>query len=115
MKILIDQNISYKLKSINNSTQFQFIHVSDVGLSDKSDLEIWNYSKTNNLTILTFDTDFYNLSLLNQSFPKIILLQIGNCSTKNLIEILIQRENNIKEFINDPLNEKLYCLKIKIL
>lgn len=69
---------------MNAKTQFEFIRVSDIGLTNASDIEIWKYCKNNDLSILTFDTDFYNLSLLNQSFPKIILLQIGNNSTKKI-------------------------------
>ncbi|MBA2611258.1 MAG: DUF5615 family PIN-like protein [Bacteroidetes bacterium] len=112
MKILVDQNISYKLKTFNQNTPFEFIHVSDVGLAGKSDLEIWNYSKINNLVILTFDNNFYNLSLLNQSHPKILLLLIGNSSTKNLINVLLKKEKDILEFITGSDHEKIYCLKI---
>ncbi len=112
MKILVDQNISYKLKALNKTSKFEFIHVSDVNLKGKSDIEIWNYSKNNNLTILTFDNDFYNLSVLNQSLPKIILLQVGNCATNNIIALLLKHEKNIFEFITNPDNIKLYCLKL---
>jgi predicted nuclease of predicted toxin-antitoxin system len=64
VKLLVDQNISYRLvKSIEQSfpgTQ----QVRRLGLENGSDKVIWEYAKAEEFTIVTFDSDFYDLSVL---------------------------------------------------
>ena len=86
MKILIDQNISFKVKYALNQYFPGTWHVSDVGLADKSDEEIWMFAKTNGFAILTCDIDFFDMSLLKNSPPKVVRLSGSNLSTKLLID-----------------------------
>jgi len=39
---------------------------------------VWQYAKDNNFIIVTKDSDFYDLSLVQGSPPKVIWLQSGN-------------------------------------
>jgi len=80
MKFLVDVNLP-KHFSFFNSPDFQF--VNDINLS-ATDTFIWNYALENNLTIITKDTDFYSRFLLEEKAPKIIHIQLGNCSLKEL-------------------------------
>ncbi|MEX0996284.1 MAG: DUF5615 family PIN-like protein [Flavobacteriaceae bacterium] len=80
MKFLVDVNLP-KHFSYFNSPDFQF--VSDIDLS-ATDTFIWNYALENNLIIITKDTDFYTRFLLEEPAPKIIHIQLGNCSLKEL-------------------------------
>jgi len=64
VKLLFDQNISFRvLKKIQdifpNAEQAR-----SLGLEDSSDAEIWNFAKDNGYTIVTFDSDFYDFSLI---------------------------------------------------
>ncbi len=55
-RFLIDVNLPYYF-SIWNSPEF--LHLRDVGENWK-DEQVWNYAKTENLTIVTKDADFSN-------------------------------------------------------
>jgi len=80
VKILFDQNISFRLVNLLKTTFEQVDHVKSLGLTDATDLEIWNFAFKNNYTIVTFDSDFIDLATLKGSPPKIIWLRFGNSS-----------------------------------
>ena len=58
MKLLFDQNISFRI--IERITEIfpDAIHVHKAGLHNKKDSDIWNFAKKNNYAIVTFDSDF---------------------------------------------------------
>ena len=109
---LIDENISFKVAKLISEAYPGIVHVRDIGLTNVSDLQIWEYAKTNNLSIITFDNDFLNISLLKGYPPKIILLKVGNRSTKEIASILISQQEIIGEFLNEPSFKSLACLEI---
>ncbi len=111
MKLLFDQNISYRIiKGL--PTDFEgSVHVSDVALSDSRDRHIWQYSKENAYTIVTFDSDFYDISLINGHPPKIIWIRAGNLSTNDLITLLDQKKAQIQRFISTDQIES--CLELE--
>lgn len=58
MKLLFDQNISYRIVRLLYPTSPDCKHVSDVGLNGKSDFEICDYARVNNFIIVSFDAIF---------------------------------------------------------
>ena len=48
------------------------------------DSEIWQYAREQKLTIVTKDTDFSTLAILNEPPPWVIHLRIGNMTIRNL-------------------------------
>lgn len=102
MALLFDQNISYRiLKSISEDFPGSK-QVREVGLEEKTDLEIWNWAKSNTYSIVTFDADFVDLSLILKPPPKVIWLRLGNSSTRNISQVIKSRETEIKEFLANP-------------
>lgn len=78
MKLLFDQNISFRiLKKIEKDFP-EARQVRSIQLENKTDFEIWNYCKENNFSIVTFDADFFDISLLKGHPPKIIWIRSGN-------------------------------------
>ncbi len=112
MKLLFDQNISFRvIKKI--SSYFPLAkQVRELKLENLSDLEIWEYAKNNEYTIVTFDVDFIDLSNLKVNPPKIILLRSGNTSTEKIAKIIISKQELIKDFIINQDNEDIACLEI---
>jgi predicted nuclease of predicted toxin-antitoxin system len=102
MKLLFDQNISYRITRLLSSTFANSLHVSSVGLSNCNDSFIWQFAYLNNYTIVTFDADFYDLSILKGFPPKIIWLRTGNLITVKIIERLILNHSIIVSFIDNP-------------
>ena len=78
MKLLFDQNISFRLIKQITDVFPQAQQVMEVGLTDHNDSEIWEFAREHNYTIVTFDSDFYDLSVIKGTPPKIIWLRILN-------------------------------------
>ena len=113
MKLFFDQNISYRIiKQIEN--QFpNSIHTSTAGLNGQSDKEIRKYCQLHNYTIVTFDSDFYELANLYGHPPKIIWIRTGNMSTNNIAEILKAHATDIEDFITKADYKNVACLEIE--
>ncbi len=110
MKILIDENLSFKLKSKLKSVFPNLIHVSDISLSGEEDKDIFDKARKLNFdAIITNDEDYYWISLLKGTPPKIIWLRMGNMTTQNLVSVLSSKKQEIEMFIKE--NEEK-CLEI---
>ena len=109
MKLLFDQNISYKLVK---SLKYLFPgsnHVRLLSLESCSDKQIWEYAKKHDFIIVTQDSDFNERSLLLGYPPKIIWLRIGNTHTQYVDQLLKRSYQNITNFYQ---NSELGCLEI---
>ncbi|MGI8892469.1 MAG: DUF5615 family PIN-like protein [Bacteroidia bacterium] len=87
--------------------------VRQSGLENKGDNDIWLYARENSFTIVTHDSDFYEFSTLKGHPPKIIWLRTGNTSTKNLISLIMEKKEIIKEFIISEKYKEVSCLEIE--
>ncbi len=67
MKFLFDQNISPGIVKKANQTYPKFTHTQYVGLENAPDVQIFEYARLHGYTIVTFDTDFIDLQLINNS------------------------------------------------
>jgi predicted nuclease of predicted toxin-antitoxin system len=87
MKLLFDQNISFRaVKGIQDLFPLAK-QVCELGLENSSDRSIWNFAKKENYSIVTFDSDFYDLNLVLGTPPKIIWLRTGNATTEDIIKL----------------------------
>lgn len=113
MKLLFDQNISYRIVDKVDHLYDDCKQVSQVGLKNTNDLEIWQFARKENYTIVTFDSDFYDISLLKGYPPKIIWLRVGNATTQEIANILISSFTLIETFISDLQETNNACLEIQ--
>lgn len=97
MKLLLDENISYRILNSLTSIFPGSIHVGKED-SIKSDVEIFQFAKRNDFTILTFDEDFYDLQLMKGFPPKIIWLRVGNLSNLSLLSKIVSKKDEIEAF-----------------
>ena len=95
MKLLVDENLPPRLIQDLADLFPDSTHVSSVGLDSTPDAIIWEYAKTSGFTFLTKDKDFASLSFAWGAPPQVILLQTGNCSTADLIQMI---RNNVIRF-----------------
>jgi predicted nuclease of predicted toxin-antitoxin system len=109
MKLLFDQNISFRILRLLPKSFANCQQVRTVGLHNRSDMEIWHFAKLNGFTIVTFDADFFDISLLSGCPPKIIWLRSGNLSTAEIAERIILNYSFITHFID---NSDQSCLEI---
>ena len=109
MKLLFDQNISFRLVKRIADVFPEAKQVRSLGLENSDDREIWSFAKINGYAIVTFDADFYDFSLIWGHPPKIIWIHTGNKTTEEIEFILRNHQQNIELFIAD---QELACLEI---
>ena len=112
MKLLFDQNISNRLVAKITHLFSYAKQVKELKLEGATDRQIWKYAKTNSFTIVTFDSDFYDLSVLYGHPPKIIWLRVGNISTNDLSSFLESKYQIITDFINEEAYSTISCLEL---
>ena len=102
MKLLFDQNLSPKLVTRLADLFPDSSHVQSVGLDCAADDTVWEHARLNGFAIVTKDEDYNNLSVLRGSPPKVIWLQLGNCSTSQVEAVFRARFADIEAFEKDP-------------
>jgi predicted nuclease of predicted toxin-antitoxin system len=110
IKLLFDQNISFRILRHLPDIFLNSQQVRTIGLENAEDLEIWEYARDNGFTIVTFDADFYDISLIKSHPPKIVWLRSGNSATAEIVECISANRLNISDFIDDP---EQSCLEIR--
>ena len=113
MKLLFDQNISYRIISKLPEFFSDCKQVSSVGLENTGDIDIWQFAHDNDYVIVTFDSDFYDISLISGSPPKIIWLRTGNLTTIEIVKVLVGNLESISDFVSNPEFSDIACLEIE--
>jgi len=112
MRLLSDQNISHRVLDRLRQVMPEAKHIKELDLQGATDRQIWNFAKTQEFHIVTFDADFYDLVTLYGHPPKVIWLRLGNTSTQNLAECLLKNIETIQQFLMDENQKDLSCLEI---
>ena len=86
--------------------------VKFVQLISIDDAVIFKYAKDKDFAIVTFDEDYFTLSVLKGFPPKIIWLRTGNISTRNVEAILRSKRDTITNFLSDNREDAYGCLEI---
>jgi uncharacterized protein (DUF433 family)/predicted nuclease of predicted toxin-antitoxin system len=81
MKLLFDQNPSFKLCGHLTDLFPGTSQVRLVGLAESGDRAVWDYAKTNGFMLVSLDSDFAEMAALLGSPPKVIWLRCGNQPT----------------------------------
>ena len=89
MKLLFDENLSFKLCARLDDLFPGSSQVRLRGLAQADDLTIWRHAGANDFTLVSLDGDLAERAALAGSPPKVIWLRCGNRST-DLIESLLR-------------------------
>ncbi len=111
MKLLFDENISYRVVKKLLDLYPDSEQTTLLKLTGKKDREVWAYAQKHNFTIVTHDEDFRDLSTLLGFPPKVIWLHTGNLSTAILAELLRKKYLVIEDFFKDS---ESGCLEISL-
>jgi predicted nuclease of predicted toxin-antitoxin system len=102
LKLLLDQNTSYRLVDALSDIFPDSEHVRLVGLATADDEAVWTYAAANNLLLVSKDSDFRQRSFVFGPPPKVVWVALGNCSTDQIEAALRQRRDTIEQFAADP-------------
>lgn len=78
-KYLIDVNLPSRFSVWAGDEYEHVIHIND----ELKDSEIWQYAKEKNMTIVTKDTDFSDMIMMNTPPPRVIHIKLGNMKMKD--------------------------------
>jgi len=109
MKLLLDQNLSYKLVGDLQAWCPGTSQVRLLGMERADDKIIWDHARQQGFTIVTQDSDFHELSVLYGSPPKVVWLKCGNSSKDTVHRILSDNFQAINQFHQDP---QVGCLEL---
>lgn len=100
MKLLLDENLSRRIVPFIQDAFPGSTQVASLNMASASDVEIWQYAKSNGYVIVTKDADFQELCLLHGTPPKVLWLRIGNTSKAAITHLLIEHRSIIEETLS---------------
>lgn len=109
MKLLLDENLSFRLARSLAADFPDTAHLSQTGLLGAADLVIWEYAREHGYVIVTKDDDFRSLSLVKGAPPKVIWLRVGNAATNTITNLLRTHRAECEAFVSS-LEEALLVL-----
>jgi predicted nuclease of predicted toxin-antitoxin system len=102
MRLLFDQNLSYRLVTLLSEEYPGSVHVRDVGLGAADDRAVWDHAARNGPTIVSKDADFQQRAMLYGHPPKVVWVRLGNCTTNAAAALLRARHGDVLAFEADP-------------
>lgn len=105
MKFIIDTQLPPRLARFLKKMGYDSVHTThypDGHLLD--DQEIVFIAKSEERTVVTKDSDFLDNFVLKGAPPKVLLVEFGNISNNDLIQLFQQDLDNIVELFNDGNN-----------
>lgn len=102
MKLLLDENLSHRLVARLADVYPGSVHVRDAGLEGADDDAVWRYARERDLVVVSKDSDFHDRVLLAGPPPKVVSIRRGNCSTRDLEEILRRHRPDLEALRADP-------------
>jgi predicted nuclease of predicted toxin-antitoxin system len=90
-KYLIDVNLPYRFSLWKSD---DYVHQTDID-DEWTDSQIWDYARTNDLTIITKDADFSNRIIFHRPPPKVIHIRFGNMKMNDFFLIVTKIWNDV--------------------
>jgi predicted nuclease of predicted toxin-antitoxin system len=102
MKFWLNANLAPKIATwLCQEFNIDCVALLDLKEESLSDEEIFARARIANAVVITKDYDFVNLVTARGAPPQVIILSIGNCTNKVLIEILRKNFGEALKFIHD--------------
>jgi predicted nuclease of predicted toxin-antitoxin system len=73
-------------------------HVRELSLQEANDSVVWESAKQHGFMIVSKDSDFHQRSFVFGFPPKVIWVQLGNCTTTEVEQVIRKDFDAIKAF-----------------
>ena len=113
MRLLFDQNISFRILRLLQENFQDIAQVRTLGIENYTDQQLWEYAKQNDYAIVTFDADFADIAYVKGHPPKIIWLRTGNMTTTKIATPLIGYKHVIETFLTNKDYAEIACLELE--
>jgi predicted nuclease of predicted toxin-antitoxin system len=101
VKLLFDNNLSYKLVLQLAHLYPECSHIAALGLEAATDLEVWRYAQQHDCCLVTKDADFNDLLAAKGYPPKVLWIRLGNCTTAEIATLLRTHHETVNAFLED--------------
>lgn len=109
MKLLLDQNLSYRIVQSLQSAYPNSTQVALVDMAAATDKAIWDYAQRESYIIVTLDADFHEYSLLYSGPPLVVWLKCGNQPKQVILDKLLVSRDVIEQAVSDS---DIWCIEI---
>jgi predicted nuclease of predicted toxin-antitoxin system len=101
MRLLLDENVSWRLVAYLRPYCEAVLHVRDIGLDESPDTSIWRYARQHGYDLLTKDEDFVRLLLAEGFPPRVVALQNAQVPVRALADFLLTRLPQLENFLGE--------------
>ncbi|SHI30679.1 Predicted nuclease, contains PIN domain, potential toxin-antitoxin system component [Hymenobacter daecheongensis DSM 21074] len=112
MRLLLDENISWRLAAYLRPHCAAVLHVRDVGLANSPDTTIWRYARQHGYDIVTKDEDFLRLVITEGFPPRVVAIQNAQVPAAKLAEFLLAKLPQLREFLGEQTEFGLLLLRL---
>jgi predicted nuclease of predicted toxin-antitoxin system len=101
-RLLFDENLAARLVDQLRDLFPDSQHVRGVLGAAATDEQIWEWARNEGLVIVSKDEDFQRFSVWRGVPPKVIWIQLGNSSTRDVAALLRSAQPLILAFVAHP-------------
>jgi predicted nuclease of predicted toxin-antitoxin system len=76
------------------------LHIRELGRGGASDEDVWQLAVEHHCVLVTKDEDFHRLSVLRGGPPKVVWIRLGNCTTADIANLLLEHRADIHRFVD---------------
>lgn len=88
MRFLVDNQLPFALARFLAARCESSQHVSDIGLAQATDVQVWHYASVTSAILISKDGDFPHYASLPHATARLVWVRLGNCRTQILIEAI---------------------------
>ena len=97
-RLLFDEPLSERLCEALGDIFPDSAHVRLLGHGGAGDATVWELARTHGCLLVSKDGDFHRLAILRGAPPKFVWIQLGNCTTDQVAELLRRHHEAIVRF-----------------
>jgi predicted nuclease of predicted toxin-antitoxin system len=97
-RLFFDEPLSEELCEVLADIFPGSLHVRLLGHGGAPDPIVWELARTNGCLLVSKDEDFHRLAVLRGAPPKFVWVQLGNCSTNDIAQLLRRCHEDIVRF-----------------
>ena len=99
MRLLFDEQLAEDLCDLLHDAFPDSLHIRRLGAGGASDERVWQLAIEHGCVLVTKDGDLHRFSVMRGAPPKVIWIRIGNCSTAEIVALLLDLPTQIAGFV----------------
>lgn len=112
MRLLLDENVSWRLAAYLRPHCAAVLHVREVNLDNSPDTSIWHYARQHGYDVVTKDADFVRLVVANGFPPRVVAIQNAQVPVGDLAGFLLAQLPQLRQFLGEQTEFGLLLLRL---